>query len=256
LVGRARAAAGRAARMSYLSIQGVGKRFGGLQALSDVSFDVAEGEIVGLMGANGAGKTTLFSLIAGHARPSEGDIKYRGRSIVGLRPDQICRCGIARTFQIVKPFGGLTVIENLMTAALFGAQRAHSREEARQRGLAILHELGMERMTDVAARALTLSGQKKLELARAIATGGRVIMLDEVMAGLTPTEMAEMIQILRHLHQSRELTILIIEHVMKALMHLSHRVLVLHLGKVVACASPEQIAADPRVQEIYMGKTA
>jgi branched-chain amino acid transport system ATP-binding protein len=242
--------------MICLSVDSVAKEFGGLKALSDVSFEVEEREILGIMGANGAGKTTLFGLIAGHLRPTGGDIRFCGQSIVGLRPDQICRRGIARTFQIVKPFGGLTVLENLMTAAMFGAARIHHPERARQHCQEILAELDMARLQDRPAHALTLSGQKKLELARAVATGCQLIMLDEVMAGLTPTEVTEMLEIIRTVHRARGLTILLIEHVMKALMRLSDRVLVLHLGHTVACAPPADIAADPRVHEIYLGESA
>ncbi len=241
--------------MTCLVVDGVAKEFSGLTALSDVSFEVEEGEIFGIMGANGAGKTTLFSLIAGHSRPSAGDIRFRGRTIVGLRPDQVCRRGIARTFQIVKPFGRLTVLENLMTAAMFGAEQIHQSERARRCCETILAETGMAALRDRSADALTLSGQKKLELARAVATGGRLIMLDEVMAGLTPTEVSEMVEIVRSLRRTRGLTILLIEHVMKALMRLSDRILVLHLGRTVACAKPAEIAVDPRVHEIYLGES-
>lgn len=241
--------------MICLAVNNVGREFGGLRALSDVSFEVEEREILGIMGANGAGKTTLFALIAGHLRPSSGDILFYGQSIVGLRPDEICRRGIARTFQIVKPFGGLTVIENLMTASMFGAKRTLHLDQARAHSREILCELDMLDLQDRPAHALTLSGQKKLELARAVATGCRLVMLDEVMAGLTPTEVSEMLELVRTLHRTRGLTILVIEHVMKALMRLSHRVLVLHLGRTIACATPAEIAADARVHEIYLGES-
>ena len=242
--------------MILLAVDNIAKEFQGLKALSDVSFAVNEGEIFGIMGANGAGKTTLFGLIAGHLRPTHGDIRFRGQSIVGLRPDQVCRRGIARTFQIVKPFGGLTVLENLMSAALFGAKCIHRPALAREHCRAILADLDMTQLQDRPAHALTLSGQKKLELARAVATGCRLILLDEVMAGLTPTEVADMLEIVRRLHRTRGLTILLIEHVMKALMRLSDRVLALHLGRTVACAPPAHIVADPRVHEIYLGESA
>jgi branched-chain amino acid transport system ATP-binding protein len=242
--------------VTCLTVENVGKDFGGLKALSDVSFEVEENEVIGIMGANGAGKTTLFGLIAGHLRPTTGDIRFLGESIVGMRPDQVCRRGIARTFQIVKPFGGLTVLENLLTAALFGAARIRRRDDAVRHCLSILEELGLAQLHDRPARTLTLSGQKKLELARAVATGCRLIMLDEVMAGLTPTEVAEMLQIVRTVRRQRGLTILVIEHVMKALMQLSERVIVLHLGRMIACAPPSVIAADPRVREVYLGAEA
>jgi len=172
--------------MTLLSLRNVSKQFGGLRALSDISFDVAAGEIVGIMGANGAGKTTLFSLIAGNERPSGGAIKFEGRPLAGLPPHRICRLGIARTFQIVRPFGGLTVEENVATAAMFGAARAPSPAAAAARAREVLSLAGLAERAGDLAETLTLSGQKRLELARAVATGGRLLMLDEVMAGLTP----------------------------------------------------------------------
>lgn len=238
---------------TILTLEQVGKRFGGLRALTDISFDVAEGEILGLMGANGAGKTTLFSVIAGHARPSSGDIRLHGRSIVGLRPDAVCRAGIARTFQIVKPFGGLTVLDNLLTAAMFGAAGIRRRPQAIEHCRSVLAELGMEAAADRPAHALTLSMQKKLELARALATGASVLLLDEVMAGLTPTEVAEMLAIIRNVHRTRRLTLLVVEHVMRALMNLSSRVVVLHHGELIALGEPAEIAVHPRVLEVYFG---
>jgi len=242
--------------MTLLAVRQVGKFFGGVRALSDVSFDVATGEIVGIMGANGAGKTTLFSLIAGHERASAGEIVFDGRNLRGLRPYEICRLGIARTFQIVRPFGGLSVEDNVATAALFGASPAASRGAALRRAREILALVGLADRAEDLAETLTLSGQKRLELARAVATGGRLLLLDEVMAGLTPTEVVALLEVVRRLHAEHRLTILIIEHVMRALMQLAGRIIVLHHGELIAAGTPAEIAADPRVHECYFGGAA
>lgn len=239
--------------MTLLAIRSVSKSFGGLRALNEVSFEVEEGAIVGIMGANGAGKTTLFSLIGGHERPTSGDILYDGRSLAGLSPHRTCRLGIARTFQIVRPFGGLTVAENVATAALFGAAGNTTPGAAQRSAQEILEFVGLAERADDAAETLTPSGQKRLELARAVATGGRLLLLDEIMAGLTPTEVASMLDIVRGLHETRRLTILIIEHVMRALMRLADRIVVLHHGEMIAEGAPAAIGADPRVLECYLG---
>lgn len=241
--------------MSLLSLHNVGKRFGGLQAVAEVSFEVKRGQIVGVMGANGAGKTTLFSLIAGNNSPSTGDIVFDGHRLTGLRPDQVCRLGVARTFQIVRPFAGLTVLENLRTAAFFGRADCHSAAAADERNRVILQEVGLARMADQPASTLTLSGQKRLEVARAIATGAELLLLDEVMAGLTPTEVAQMLDTLRRLHRERGLTLLVIEHVMRALMELSDHIVVLDHGRLIAQGTPQQIGEDPQVLAVYFGET-
>jgi len=242
--------------MTLLALRNVSKFFGGLRAVGDVSFTVAAGEIVGIMGANGAGKTTLFSLIAGHERPSGGAIEFDGRALAGLPPHKICRLGVARTFQIVRPFGGLTVEENVATAAMFGAARAASPAAAATRARDVLTLVGLGDRAGDLAETLTLSGQKRLELARAVATGGRLLMLDEVMAGLTPSEVAAMLDIVRRLHREYGLTILVIEHVMRALMQLAERIIVLHHGEKIAEGTPAAIGADPRVHECYFGGVA
>jgi branched-chain amino acid transport system ATP-binding protein len=242
--------------MTLLALRNVSKLFGGLRALSDISFDVAAGEIVGIMGANGAGKTTLFSLIAGNERPSGGTIVFAGRPLAGLPPHKICRLGIARTFQIVRPFGGLTVEENVATAAMFGVAQAASPAAAAARAREVLALVGLGGRAQDLAETLTLSGQKRLELARAVATGGRLLMLDEVMAGLTTTEVAALLEIVRRLHREYGLTILIIEHVMRALMQLAERIVVLHHGELIAEGTPAAIGADPRVHECYFGAAA
>jgi len=236
-----------------LEIEGLGKQFGGIHALTDVSFEVAEGSITGLMGANGAGKTTLFALIAGNERPTRGDIRFRGGSLVGLRPDQISRRGIARTFQIVRPFAGLSVRENVITAAVFGARRHPDPRAAADFAETAARDVGLGGRLDDPAGSLTLSAQKRLEIARAVATGAELLLLDEVMAGLTPAEVEEMLEVLRDLRERRRLTLLVIEHVMRALMRLSDEIVVLHLGRRIARGTPEEIVADPTVTRVYFG---
>jgi len=238
---------------ALLEIRTLTKSFGGVHALDNVSLSLAEGMVMGLMGANGAGKTTLFGIVAGHLRPSAGDVRYRGASIVALRPDQICRRGICRTFQIVRPFSGLSVRQSVATAALFGAEPAGSIRAANDRAEQILDLIGLGNRADAAAEELTLSAQKKLEVARALATGCRLLLLDEVLAGCTATEVTEMLDVLRRIHRERSLTILIIEHVMRALMRFADRIAVLHHGELIAEGTPAEIASDRRVHDAYLG---
>lgn len=242
--------------MTVLAVERVSKSFGGLRVLSEISFTVGEGETVGIMGANGAGKTTLFSLIAGHGRPDRGDIRLRERSLLGLSPDRICRLGIARTFQIVKPFGGLSVLDNVIVAALYGNPERPSQRDAETQAAAALTAVGLSERADQPASTLTLSGQKRLEVARALGTGARVLLLDEIMAGLTPTEVAEMLQLLAAVRRRHSLTLLVIEHVMRALMQQSDRVIVLHHGELIAIGDPATIARDPTVLRVYYGEGA
>ena len=241
---------------ALLEVRELDKRFGGLTALSQVSFEVEAGELLGVMGANGAGKTTLFSLIAGNAKPTRGDILYEGRSIAGLRADQVCRAGIGRTFQIVKPFPALSVRHNPLTAALIAKVGARKAAEADRLVGPVLDELGLAAVADQPAQTLTLSGQKRLEIARAVATGARLVLLDEVMAGLTPTEVVAMLATLRHLQATRGLTLMVIEHVMRALMDLCGRIVVLHHGQLIATGTPAQIGSDPQVLAAYFGTAA
>ena len=236
--------------MALLEVVDLRKRFGGLHAVAGVSFEMAAGEIVGLIGPNGAGKTTLFHLISGFAAPDRGEVRFEGATTRGLRPHEICRRGIARTFQIVKPFPGLTVLENVRVGALvrtptFGAATRKARE--------VLALVGLEDRADRTARGLTLADRKRLELARALATEPRLLLLDEVMAGLTPTETERIIEICRAIN-ARGIAILLIEHVMRAVMALSRRVVVLSQGQVLAAGTPDAIARDPRVVEAYLGE--
>jgi branched-chain amino acid transport system ATP-binding protein len=238
--------------MTLLDLRGVGKRFGGLRALAAVSFAIEAGEMVGLIGANGAGKTTLFSLIAGNERPSSGEIRFSGAPISGLRPDRIARLGIARTFQIVRPFRGFTVRENVRVGALFGAA-ANRPADSRGFADAVLADVGLSERAEAPAATLTLVQQKRLEIARALAQRPRLLLLDEVMAGLTATEIGEAIAMIRRVKTKHGLTVLVIEHVMSALMELCGRIVVLHHGEKIAEGPPQAIARDRRVLEAYLG---
>jgi branched-chain amino acid transport system ATP-binding protein len=238
---------------TILRVDGISKSFDGLKALSNVSFDVEEGSIFGLMGANGAGKTTLFAIIAGQVRPSGGTVSFRNQILTGRRPDHICRMGICRTFQIVRPFAGITVLDNVVVSALYGASSGHSPRGARDAALAALETVGLADAADRPAGSLTLSGQKRLEIARALATGAELILLDEVMAGLTPTEVTTMIATLAELRRSRGLTFILVEHVMDALMQLSDRILALEQGTPIAIGTPAEIAENEDVLKVYFG---
>jgi len=238
---------------ALLEVVGVSKRFSGLKAVEQVSFNVPEGEIVGLIGPNGAGKTTCFNLIAGVQRPDQGVIKLGGARIDGWRPDQICRAGLARTFQLVKPFAGLTVMENVIVGAL---NRTSSVRAAQQISGQVIEQLGLEGKRDQRAASLTLPDRKRLEVARALATAPRILLLDEVMAGLRPTETDHMVALFQDLNQRLGLTILMIEHVMRAVMALSRQIVVLHHGQVIAAGAPEAVTRDPAVLECYLGEDA
>ena len=240
--------------MSLLRLDSVSRRFGGVLALRDVSFSVDSGEILGLMGANGAGKTTLFNLISGAMRPNSGAVLFDGRRIDGLRPDQIARRGIGRTYQIVRPFPGMTVLENLMVSAAYGMRRASNLEQAAEAAMPILEHLGLAGRSHDLASGLTLAGRKRLEIARALALSPRLLLLDEVMAGLTPVEVAECLQMLRDVRASRNLTLICIEHNMRALMSLCGRIVVLHHGERIAEGAPAEIGRNEAVITAYLGK--
>jgi branched-chain amino acid transport system ATP-binding protein len=224
--------------------------FRGLKAVAGASLRVARGEIVALIGPNGAGKTTLFNLIAGVFTPTSGRIVFEGRDIAGLRPDQACRAGIGRTFQLVKPFADMTVLENAMVGGFRGTK---DEGVARARAEAALRSLGMAALAERLAASLTLPDRKRLEVARALATQPRLLLLDEVMAGLRPTETDAMVAAVRRLNAEQGLTILLTEHVMRAVMALAQRVYVLHHGVVIAHGTPGEVTRDPRVQESYLG---
>jgi branched-chain amino acid transport system ATP-binding protein len=233
-----------------LDVRGISKRFRGLQAVDGVSFAVPEGGIVALIGPNGAGKTTTFNLIAGVMAPDAGSVRLDGKDITGLRPDQACRAGIARTFQLVKPFGALSVLENVLVGAL---KTTASMAQARRAAWEILDRLQLADKARMVARSLTLPDRKRLETARALATNPKILLLDEVMAGLRPTEIDQMVQSFAELARDTGLTILLTEHVMRAVMALSHHIVVLHHGQKICEGTPEQVARDPQVLECYLG---
>jgi branched-chain amino acid transport system ATP-binding protein len=235
---------------TLLSLKGVGKRFRGLVAVDDVSFDVQVGELFAVIGPNGAGKTTLFNLIAGAIAPDEGSIVFAGEPIGGLPPDVVCRRGIARTFQIVRPFPALTVEDNVIVGALL---RSRDIAAARQQAWDLLRRLDLLDQRHRIAATLTLPDRKRLEVARALATQPRLLLLDEVMAGLRPTESDRMVATLRDLNRGSGLTIVLIEHVMRAVMALASEVLVLDHGTMIARGRPEAIVRDPAVVQSYLG---
>ncbi len=235
-----------------LEAQNLTKRFGGLLAVSGASLRVTSGEIVALIGPNGAGKTTLFSMISGFVAPDSGSIRFADRDITGLPPHQVCHMGLARTFQIAQPFGRLSVRENIAVGAHL---RVADRQEALQRADAVARQLGMANLLDRQASALTVAGRKRLEVARALATNPRLLLLDEVMAGLNPSELAEIVPVLRQVRDAG-VTILLIEHVMQAVVSLAERVYVLNQGRMIAEGPPAQIATTSAVVEAYLGQGA
>jgi branched-chain amino acid transport system ATP-binding protein len=234
-----------------LEIEGLGKRFRGLRAVHDVSFTVPAGAIHALIGPNGAGKTTIFNMIAGVFAPDSGAVRLDGQVISGLRPDRICDAGVGRTFQLVKPFKGLSVLENVTVGALHRKARL---AEAREVAAAILSRLGLYDRRHQLAESLTLPDRKRLEVARALATEPKLLLLDEVMAGLRPTECDQIVAVFRELNRAEGLTILLIEHVMRAVMALAGQVVVLHHGEVIARGAPQEVVRDPAVLECYLGE--
>jgi len=239
--------------MALLEAVALSKSFRGLRAVQDASFEVPEGALVALIGPNGAGKTTCFNLIAGALAPDTGSITFAGRRIDGWRADRVCAAGIGRTFQIVKPFPGLSVLDNVIVGSLL---RAADMKAARREAGAVIERLGLGTKAGALAATLTLPERKRLEVARALATRPRLLLLDEVMAGLRPTECDQMVDVFRDLNARDGLTILLIEHVMRAVMALAQHVVVLNFGQVLARGTPAEVVRDPAVLGCYLGEDA
>jgi branched-chain amino acid transport system ATP-binding protein len=237
--------------MVLLEVKNLKKNFGGLAAVSGADFRIEQGEIVGLIGPNGAGKTTIFNLISGTTKPTEGEIKWKGEDIAGLKPHEICRKNIARTFQAIDLFSDMTALENVMLGSLFGASEnmAGAREEA----AALLDFVGLSTREDIQANDLTIAEQKRLEIARALATKPELLLLDEVMAGLNATEVSAAIELVKKIGQ-RGITLFLIEHIMRAIMGVSDRIIALHYGQKIAEGTPEEISTNKKVIEVYLGE--
>jgi branched-chain amino acid transport system ATP-binding protein len=239
--------------MRILEGKRVTKYFGGLSAVHNVDFTIDQGEIVGLIGPNGAGKTTLFNLISGALPVTAGEIKYKDKKITSLKPNKICKKGIARTFQLIKLFSNMTVFENIFSASLFGIAKHISESDATTESLDLLEFVGLSAARATPAKELTLVNQKRLEVARALATKPELLLLDELMAGLNPTEVAQSMDLVKMI-QDIGITIFMIEHVMKAIMSVCNRIMVLDHGVKIAEGTPDEITTNKKVVEVYLGE--
>jgi branched-chain amino acid transport system ATP-binding protein len=239
--------------MALLEVKGITKHFRGLRAVGDVSFAVEDASIVAMIGPNGAGKTTCFNLIAGVFKPDSGRVRLGGKDVTGLHPHEICRAGVGRTFQVVKPFPQMSVLDNVVVGALNAERQVRDARRRAQEILALLH---LEGKAELPAASLTLPERKRLEVARAMATGPRLLLLDEVMAGLRPTEVDEMVGVFRRINAETGLAILVIEHVMRAVMALAANIVVLHHGEKICEGAPAVVVRDPAVLECYLGEAA
>lgn len=236
---------------TILCLKEVSKAFGGLRAVDRLSFEVSAGEIVGLIGPNGAGKTTVFNLISGYDPPTEGSITFEGQRINGRKPYELAAMGIGRTFQIVKPFAGLSVLDNVTVAAYL---RYPTQRDARRKAREVLEFIGMADRAELPAAGLTLAGRKRLEIGKALALEPKLILLDEVVAGLNPTEADQTVKLILSIRESG-VTTLIVEHIMRVIMGISHRVVVLNYGSLIAQGAPEAVARDPQVIKAYLGES-
>ena len=236
--------------MSLLSVSGITKRFGGITANRDISFEVEAGELIGIIGPNGSGKSTLFEVISGFYHPDAGVVRLDGSALTGLSPDHVCRRGIARTFQKLRPFAGLTVVDNVMVGAL---TRTRDVRHARARARELLDRVGLVEKADAYARTLSTGQRKRLELARALATEPRILLLDEVTGGVDQRTIPELVRLVRDLHAGG-LTLLVIEHNMRVITAVAQRIVALHLGEVIADGAPDAVARDRRVVEAYLGQ--
>ena len=236
--------------MSLLSVTGITKRFGGITANRNVSFQVAPGELIGIIGPNGSGKSTLFEIISGFYHPDEGEVRLDGARLTGLPPDRVCRLGVARTFQKLRPFQGLTVLDNVMVGALTRTKDVrHARAQARE----LLVKVGLAEKADAHARTLSTGQRKRLELARALATQPRVLLLDEVTGGVDQRTIPGLVQLVRDLHAGG-LTLLVIEHNMRVITAVAQRIVALYLGEVIADGTPDVVARDRAVVDAYLGQ--
>jgi len=236
---------------NLLEVRGVSKRFGGLLAVSDVSFSLAEGEILGLIGPNGAGKTTLFNVVNGVYKADAGTISFGGKDITHQSPDKVVHLGLARTHQIVKPLNDLTLLDNVTVGACFGREYLDL-NAARKIALEVLQQVGLGERVNLQARSLTIAGKKRLEVARALAAKPKLLLLDEVLAGLNPTEITQMIDLIRRI-RDRGVSVFMIEHLMQAIMSLSDRIVVLNLGRKLAEGKPDEVVHNTDVVEAYLG---
>ncbi len=240
--------------MPLLKVEGLTKSFGGLMAVHDVEFQVEEGEIIGLIGPNGSGKTTILNLLTGFLKPDSGTITFRGENIRGLPHCRACQKGIARTFQLVKPFLDFTALQNVMVGRAYGREPAKSLKLAAEESREILERVELLGKAEVMAKDLTLMQRKKLELARALAAKPRLLLLDELMAGLNPGEAQDAMRLIEEIRGEMRIGIVVVEHIVKAILQLSDRVIVLNMGEKITEGPPQEIAHDPRVIEVYLGK--
>jgi branched-chain amino acid transport system ATP-binding protein len=239
--------------MPILEVQGLSKSFGGVQALRGVGFNLNENEILGLIGPNGSGKTTLFNVISGFMKASSGSVRFKGKDITNIKFYKACQSGIARTFQIVRPFGRLSTLRNVMVSRSYGKSPAHSLRHAQSEAQEIIDFVGLGKLESVAAHNLTLAARKRLELARALATKPELLLLDEMMGGLNHTEIEEAMKLVKKVRDSG-ITVIMVEHVMRAVMGISDRIMVLNVGEKIAEGTPQEISCNQLVIEAYLGR--